>query len=1145
MEQQGLDLSHYSRLLWKGKWVILLTALVAIMGVIVFTGLQPEPTPTYRATATVKVEAVSAPAALGNASSVLTSDRSLNTEIQLIGSRNVMERALFKLQPDSVSNPPEVIALQVAQLQRDISVRAVLNTNLLEIRAQANSPVNAQHKANAIVEAYIDYVKEAQFGAIEDALSVIVAELAGVEQISGPANNQLAALLPTLGSELAAISRSVEKSHQVLTELQGQQNPGTVDLSIKQEIPKIDRAANELSTIAQNLQGTSGEIGSAINGGPQASESATDDPLTLQAARLERTAKDLNLVYDQISDIRGDIRNLDPSRAFNLAIDRSNDAQLVLRRVPTQLASVRSSTAVASREINSIVSYVETVTDDLRALTVRLQSALEGKGFTQSERLILRGQILSQTLGLETAASDLKRLRERGQSEDFNGADIGKIAAAEGDIRTAIKQIDLLSAALDTAADTSTLSQDLSISLSWIRESSQGLVTVSNGFRRFESNGDPLREEDIAARSGIELEKSALTLGVAASSLRSVAPGINDPLLQARLGSATNRLTSIQTEIVAVSTRLTGRSTGLTVVATLDSLGSVGDRVQANAEALSAILGILQPTIDDPSMEKDTGSLVQAYEIILGVEQSLDIASRQLASLNQGSLDPLLSGELGALSERLNRAYANIQVLSGRLASLASENPMGQQAGALSAVTFRLQTAITRLQSAAESAAESAESGLVLTDFDQLSLAAEQFKQQTDGGIAILSLVFDDLTAIQNTEISPNRYGQLAAEAENIRLSRDRATSLSSELQQLREARGIRYFELQKLKAELELSLLQPQDTGITLVDSPVSIAATTSGGTFFSSVQLPLGGVAGLLLGCLAVLLKAQISQTAGSPAQLRNRLGMTILGVIPRVRRSRKSSPTSAVEQDSLIFSEAMQLVGASLSGPLSHGSLSLLVTSAVPREGKTAVTVQLARVLSQYGHRVIVVDGNLRKPEVALRLNLTQQEGLSTALSRQHNPVEYIVETPTFAVLPGGPPPPNPVELLSLPGMSALLQQLPNRYDVVLIDAAPAIGFAEIRALASIVAGAILVVKGTSTSIDLVSKGQEELEAAGVPLVGTVINFAPDEECTHLKHDDYRPSKPSSGSGRRFNRSGGSGKSRRDEQPVGESLPSLTLR
>lgn len=1139
MEQQGLELSHYTRLLWKGKWVILLTALVSIIGVIVFTGLQPEPAPSYRATATVKVEAVDAPTAVANASSVLSSDRSLNTEIQLIGSRNVMERALFKLQPDSVNNLPEVVALQIAQLQRDISVRAVLNTNLLEIRAQGNSPANAQSKANAIVAAYIDYVKEAQFGAIQDALNGILTELAGVERPDGPANNPLAVLLPTLGSELATIASSVEKSRQVIAELQLQQDPTTVGISLQQEVPQIERAAKELSTISQDLQGMSGNF---VAGNSPPSETTADGALGQNAARLEMNASDLNLIYKQIDDIRGNIQNLDPTRSFELAIARSDDAQSVLLRVPIELGAVRSSTLATAQEINSIVSYAETVVNDLKDISARLQSALDGTQITQSERVILGGQLLAHTRGLTTAATDLGKLRERGRVEDFDGADIGKIAATEGNILTAVDQIDLLATAFGTASDTSTLGEDLSQSLSWIRESSQGIITVSNNFLRVPSDGDPQREADISARAGIELEKYALTLGVAASSLRKQQSAIIDPLLQAKMDSAIDRLTSAQSEIISISTRMTGRSPVRTVVATLDSLKIVGDRVQEDAKVLSDTLKILRPSNDNPSAVVDADAAIQAYNNTYRVVLSLDVASRQLESLTRGNLDPLLSGELGSLSDRLTLAYNNIRVLSDRLASLASEDPIGQNSGGLGAATFRLEFAVETLRAAAKSA----QSGVGQTDIELLSGAADEFKKQTDSGIANLSQVADDLAGFQNAEAtSPLRYGQLAAAAENIKLARDRAFNLSSQLQQLQESRGTRYFELQQLRAELELSLLQPQNTGITLVDSPVSVLASASGSTFFSSVRLPLAAIAGVFLGSLAVLLKAQIIQAVASPSQLRNRLGMTILGVIPVIRRSRRStSRTSPVEQDSLIFSEAMQLVGASLSGPLSHGSHSLLVTSAVPREGKTAVTIHLARVLAQYGHRVIVVDGNLRKPEVAQRLGLTQQEGLSNALSRQKNPVEYIVETPTFSALPGGQPPPNPVELLSSPAMSSFLQQLLNRYDVVLIDSAPAIGFAEIRTLASIVSGAILVVNGTVTSFDLVRTAKDELEAAGVPLVGTVINFAPDEECTHLKHDNYRPGKVSNDTSRRSRRSGNS-ETGQSDQLAGEELPSLTLR
>ena len=259
MEQQELQLSHYLKVLLKGKWVILLTTLVALVGVVGFTELQPEPTPSFLATATVKVDPVSAPAALLNASSILSADRSLNTEIQLIGSRNVIERALTKLQPDSVDSPPEVIALQVARLQKDISVRSVPNTNLLELRARADNPELAQDKADAVVEAYIDYVKDVRTGAIAEALDDIRAQLEGADEPNGPGNNQLAVLLPSLGSELEAIARSVEKTYKVITELQGQQNPEAVGLSLSQEVRQMERAATELNSISLDLQRISGD----------------------------------------------------------------------------------------------------------------------------------------------------------------------------------------------------------------------------------------------------------------------------------------------------------------------------------------------------------------------------------------------------------------------------------------------------------------------------------------------------------------------------------------------------------------------------------------------------------------------------------------------------------------------------------------------------------------------------------------------------------------------------------------------------------------------------------------------------------------------------------------------------------------------
>ena len=167
---------------------------------------------------------------------------------------------------------------------------------------------------------------------------------------------------------------------------------------------------------------------------------------------------------------------------------------------------------------------------------------------------------------------------------------------------------------------------------------------------------------------------------------------------------------------------------------------------------------------------------------------------------------------------------------------------------------------------------------------------------------------------------------------------------------------------------------------------------------------------------------------------------------------------------------------------------------------------LAVNLARVLAQYGHKVLLVDGNLRKPDVAQMLNLPQEEGLSTALNEENNPVDYIEEIDTFAVLPGGKSPSNSVELLSSPAMSIFLQQSQRKYDMVIIDGPPILGFAELKALARGVSGAVLIAKAGVTSLDEAVVAKEELEASGISWIGTVLNFASEEDCAHLKHEKY---------------------------------------
>ena len=114
MEQQELQLNQYLKLFWKGKWIILLTTLLGLGGVLLFERQQPPPIPSFRATATVMVEPVGSPlGGLADIASLSSGERSINTHIELMVSRNVMERALTKLQPPPRGGPPMAISYSI------------------------------------------------------------------------------------------------------------------------------------------------------------------------------------------------------------------------------------------------------------------------------------------------------------------------------------------------------------------------------------------------------------------------------------------------------------------------------------------------------------------------------------------------------------------------------------------------------------------------------------------------------------------------------------------------------------------------------------------------------------------------------------------------------------------------------------------------------------------------------------------------------------------------------------------------------------------------------------------------------------------------------------------------------------------------
>ncbi|MBP6820988.1 MAG: polysaccharide biosynthesis tyrosine autokinase [Acidobacteria bacterium] len=168
-------------------------------------------------------------------------------------------------------------------------------------------------------------------------------------------------------------------------------------------------------------------------------------------------------------------------------------------------------------------------------------------------------------------------------------------------------------------------------------------------------------------------------------------------------------------------------------------------------------------------------------------------------------------------------------------------------------------------------------------------------------------------------------------------------------------------------------------------------------------------------------------------------------------------------------------------------------ILFTSGQPGEGKTTTAINTAISLSQLGASVLLIDADLRRPTVHRVFKMGQSQGLSTFLSRQVeiDPLINKLWVPNLSVLPCGPIPPNPAELISSERMRLLLKELGEKYDHILIDSPPLINVTDPVILSTMVDGVILVVQAGRSTRDIVRRARQELGSVGAKIFGVVLN------------------------------------------------------
>jgi chain length determinant protein tyrosine kinase EpsG len=173
--------------------------------------------------------------------------------------------------------------------------------------------------------------------------------------------------------------------------------------------------------------------------------------------------------------------------------------------------------------------------------------------------------------------------------------------------------------------------------------------------------------------------------------------------------------------------------------------------------------------------------------------------------------------------------------------------------------------------------------------------------------------------------------------------------------------------------------------------------------------------------------------------------------------------------------------------------QGRKSLVVASPEAQEGRSYVAANLAIVFSQLGARTLLVDADLRNPRQHQIFGLPESQGLSTLLAGRadHKGTFPVPGLNRLSVLPAGPLPPNPQELLSRNVFAAFMKDLQDAYDVVIIDTPPAKDYADAQNVAFRAGDAIVVARKNHTTVSTTSKTIRELAATGARVVGTVVN------------------------------------------------------
>jgi protein-tyrosine kinase len=577
------------------------------------------------------------------------------------------------------------------------------------------------------------------------------------------------------------------------------------------------------------------------------------------------------------------------------------------------------------------------------------------------------------------------------------------------------------------------------------------------------------------------------------------------------------------------------------IVLTAQQLGVIqqmSSAVSSEATEIADLIHQLNPVSDEHNFNQRSSSIAVIESRVRALTTSIDSLYLEVATAQQAETDVVVKEGLRAIGEQLQVASDTASAILDQvinlyniqaqyIAAISSEAPgqgiaLSREADAnLLYRIFEHTNILTEtLDSASQQAAQITPRAVIPeqwrlqvlgSQIDAAIATLQQIKQTLEPGSPDANVILtraelldmeiqaqtitnnlesssSQLATVRSDTLDPQAITVLIGIQSSLSTASYAANGMEDEITTLAEtgSDSSSYAALDTLRQQLQLALLSSDTSSTRIVDAAL---VSSVEGIFTRYKSAILAFIAGLLISALAILIIQYYDRTIRDAAQVKRQLGLRLMANINMARNGKLLS-LSALDNVSPKYLESFRLLRTNLGLESAHGKV-LLVSSPQGGEGKTTVAVNLAMAVALQGMKVLLIDGNLRHPGIAGIFDLADGEGLSEFLTREDEEKSYIVEAENVYILPGGTPSVISAEILSSPRLKELLEKARQNYDVIIIDSAAVMDWADTRILARNADGVLMVLQSDHSNLDLARESKQVLESVGAHVEGFVLN------------------------------------------------------